>query len=109
MVKKSVFIRSLSYIEPVIAIAMRKTLFTAILFLISAILNAQTVNELKMDANSADDLSVPQDATYYYLHMTLPDVEQYEASHGCRTLIIDIKLVSQSFSSLPEEKIQKNL
>ena len=105
MVKKSVFIRSLSYIEPVIAIAMRKTLFTAILFLISAILNAQTVNELKMDANSADDLSVPQDATYYSLHMTLPDIEQYDS----RTLIIDIKLVSQIFSTLPEEKIQKNL
>ena len=105
MVKKSVFIRSLSYIEPVIAITMRKTLFTVILFSIGAILNAQTVNELKMDANSADDLSVLEDATYYYLHMTLPDIEQYDS----RTPIIDIKLVSQIFSTLPEEKIQKNL
>jgi len=196
--KKNVFIRSLSYIEPAIAIAMRKTLFTVILFLFGAILNAQTVNELikqvqfsqqklqsasyslvrkdtlvtgtsriikgqakltvlpadtifgfkfwaikegvkhesiydgasafdinhdkklfntisdpewlphfldnyggqvvltnlvKIDTSGAVDFKLTQDATYYYLRMTLPDITQYEVSNRSKTLIIDKKLL----------------
>jgi len=117
MGKKNVFIRSLSYIEPAIAIAMRKTLFTAVLFFFGAILNAQSVNELikqvqfsqqKLQCASyslvrkdtvvmAVDFRLPPDATYYYLRKTLPDIKQYEV------------MVNQSFSPLLEEEIQKNL
>jgi len=93
MDKKCVFIRSLSYIEPVIAIAMRRTLFTVMLFLIGAILNAQTVNELiKLEQVSqqkfwaikegAVDFRLTSDATYYYLRLTLPDIKQFELNDG---------------------------
>ena len=68
---------------------MRKTLFTVIPLLLGAILNAQTVIEL--------DFKLPQDATYYFFRMTLPDIKQYEV------------MVSQGFSPLLAEEIQKNL
>lgn len=198
MDKKSVFIRSLSYIEPAIAIAMRKTLFIVNLFFFSAILNGQTVIELikqvqrsqqklqsasyslvrkdtlvtgttriikgkvkltvlptdtifgfkfwaikdgvkhesiydgsaafdidhdkkqyntisdpawfphfldnyggqvvltqlvKIDTSGTVDFKLSQDATYYYLRMTLPDIKQYEVSNRSKTLVIDKKLL----------------
>ncbi len=96
---------------------MRKILFTAILFFFGAFLNAQTVNVLikqvqrpqhnlqnasyslmrKNTLVKAVDFRLAQDATYYYLRMTLPDIKQYGV------------IVRQRFSPLLEEEIQKNL
>lgn len=104
MGKKYVFIRSLSYIEPVIAIAMRKALFIEIPFLFGASPNAQTVNELIKQVQlkfwaikeDAVDFRLTRDATYYYLRMTLQDIKAYS-------------IVSQRLSRQLEEEIQKNL
>jgi len=117
MDKKNVFIRSLSYIEPVIALAMRKILFNAILFFFGVILNAQTVSELNHQVQrsqqnlqnasyslvrkdtlvTAVDFWLTPDATYYYLRKTLPDIKKDEV------------MECQRFSPLLDEEIQINL
>ena len=50
-------------------------------------------NLVKIDTSGALDFKLTQDATYYYLRMTLPDIKQYEVSKRSKTLIIDKKLL----------------